>query len=86
MQININKDKEVINEYSTDKLIYSTKIVESVPSDIDQFVYKYINGVLVRDRLIDKTEKVSDDDLMDYMLDLDMRLIELELLGGSYDL
>lgn len=86
MLININKDREIINDYSSDKVIYSTNIVDSVPSDIDQFVYKYINGELVRDRLIDKTEKVSYDDFMDYMLDLDMRLIELELLGGSYDL
>lgn len=29
---------------------------------------------------------VTQEDIMDYMLDMDMRLIELEYLGGSYDL
>ena len=29
---------------------------------------------------------VTTEDIMDYMLDMDMRLIELEFLGGSYDL
>lgn len=29
---------------------------------------------------------VTQNDIMDYMLDMDMRLIELEFLGGSYDL
>ncbi len=29
---------------------------------------------------------ITQEDIMDYMLDIDMRLIELEYLGGSYDL
>lgn len=57
MIININKDREVINDYSIDKEIYSTKIVDEIPSDINEYVYKYINGVLIRDRIIDTNYK-----------------------------
>ena len=61
MLININKDREVINEYSVDKEIYSTKIVSELPSDINEFVYKYINGELVRDRVIDTNYKSQEE-------------------------
>ena len=53
-------------------------------------VYDAVNNIYY-DKQVPHVEpveeaNVTNDDLMDYMLDLDMRLIELEFLGGSYDL
>ena len=89
MLININKDREVINEYSPNKEVYSTKIVDSVPSDIDTYVYKYINGELIRDRLIDinyksqtqiNDEQAATNNTQDEInVDLDYRITMLEL-------
>lgn len=89
MLININKDREVINEYSADKEIYSTKIIDSIPFDIDTFVYKYINGVLVRDREINQNYKsqeqinqeqqITNETQDEVNIDLDYRITMLEL-------
>lgn len=89
MLININKDREVINEYSSDKEIYSTKIVSELPSDINEFVYKYINGELVRDRAINfdyksqaqiNEEQLATNNTQDEInIDLDYRITMLEL-------
>ena len=89
MLININKDKEVINQYSSDKVIYSTKIVDELPIDIEEYVYKYINGELVRDRAIDfnyksqetiNSEQVAINSEQDEInIDLDYRITMLEL-------
>ncbi|MCQ2911400.1 MAG: hypothetical protein MJ244_04345 [Clostridia bacterium] len=92
MLININQNRIVITDKISDKEIYSTKIVDNLPSDIDIFAYKYINGELVRYKEYKDIEKSNkeltsdNNDLADYLLDMDMRLIELEYLGGSYDL
>lgn len=91
MLININKDREVINEYSADKVIYSTKILKNseLPSDINEFVYKYINGELIRDRLIDtnyKSQEIINDEQAvtnsnqdEINIDFDYRITMLEL-------
>lgn len=89
MLININKDKEIINEYSADKVIYSTKIISELPSDINEFVYKYINGELVRDRVIDINYKsqdtinyeqaITNNNQDEINIDFDYRITMLEL-------
>ena len=52
MLLNINKDLYVIKENISDKEVYSTKIVDSLPDDWNEYNYKYINGELVRAELI----------------------------------
>ncbi len=89
MLININKDREIINEYSADKVIYSTKILDSIPDDVNEYVYKYINGELIRDRLIDvnykSQEQINNDQAItnseqdEINIDLDYRITMLEL-------
>ena len=89
MLLNINKDREVINDYSIDKEIYSTKIVNEIPSDINEYVYKYINGELIRDRLIDtnyKSQEIINDEQAvtnsnqdEINIDFDYRITVLEL-------
>lgn len=75
MQININKDRYVINEFVEDKEIYSTKIVDALPSDINQYFYKYINGELVRDSIIqdntfDGIKAAKQNELVDYIYNM----------------
>lgn len=53
MLIDINKNLEVINEYVEDKEVYSTKIIDFLPSDINEYQYSYIDGKLVRGNQID---------------------------------
>lgn len=89
MTIFLNKNKEIINEYLADQEIYSIKIVDSIPDDINEFVYKYINGELVRDRLIDTNyksqtqindEQAATNNTQDEInIDLDYRITMLEL-------
>lgn len=60
IMININKDRELINEFSKDKETYSTKIINELPADANEFIYKYIDGKLVRDKAIDINYKSQD--------------------------
>ncbi len=75
MLININKDRYVINQFVEDKEIYSTKIVDALPSDINQYYYKYINGNLVRDAIIqdntfDGIKAAKQNELVDYIYNM----------------
>lgn len=89
MLININKNREIINEYTEDKNVWSTKIVNSIPEDVNEYVYKYIAGRLVRENLIDKNyknqqtinaEQKATNEVQDEInVDFDYRLTMLEL-------
>lgn len=50
MVININKNYEVINDYIEDKEVYSKKVVDNIPNDLNKAIYKYHNGELVKIR------------------------------------
>lgn len=75
MLININKDRIVINKYVDDKEVYSTKIVDIIPEDINDYYYKYINGQLVRGEVIDKNRMNQDE----INFDMYSRIASLEL-------
>lgn len=89
MTILLNSSKEIINKNTVDKKVDSIKLVDSVPSDINEFVYKYINGELVRDRAIDfnyksqetiNAEQLATNSEQDEInIDLDYRITMLEL-------
>lgn len=57
MIIDINKDRELIVESTINKEVYSKKIVDELPNDVNDYVYHYINGGLVKGNLIDKNYK-----------------------------
>lgn len=70
MLININKELYVIRENTSDKEVYSTKIVDSLPDDFNEYNYKYINGELVRAELI--PVKTLDDFKAEKFFDLEI--------------
>lgn len=77
MQIRINKNFEVINEYVTDKEVYATKIVDELPSDINEYYYKYMRGSLVKgDPINFKEFKLKD---------LEVYYDTLKNIGVKYD-
>ena len=83
MQIRINKDRYVINEFVEDKETYSIKIVDVLPNDINDFFYKYINGELVRDRAI--PQKTLDDYKKQKYAELEQFTLALQNKGVEYN-
>lgn len=89
MLININKNNELINDYSEDKEIYEIKIVDDLPNDINEYFYKYIGGKLVRGKEIDfnyKSQEVineeqsnTNDEQDAINIDFEYRISVLEL-------
>lgn len=87
--ININKDKEIINEFSKDKETYSTKIIDKLPADANEFIYKYIDGKIVKCETIDfdyksqdqinDEQKETNEEQDEINVDLDYRITMLEL-------
>mgnify|MGYP003319141023 CR=1 FL=1 len=83
MLININKDLYVIKENISDKEVYSTKIVDSLPDDFQDYNYKYINGNLVCAELI--PVKSIEDYKKEKYCDLEKFTKDLQNIGVEYN-
>lgn len=82
MNLSINRDYYVINEYLENQTFYELIDVDEIPDDMDTFNYKFINGEFVRCELIDKNYKPQEEinnEQLETNIDFDFRITSLEL-------